>query len=785
MTRRLLAFLKLELALSPQRWRAIARLVVACAIATILIMTLRIPEGSWVLAAILIVSVPGTGASVVRCLQRLGSIIVGCVVSIGIVIAFPQQPWVQVPLIAVVIGVGIYLSRTSVAPTIPLLGALTMILSIPGVIDSASPESITRALWRLVEIGSGNIIGTLCQAFLWPDRPEKLLTESLATSLRRSRDRLHQALLSHEEVDTDPANLAKNEEQIMNSLALWTNWLDNAVLSERRVRAHHDELMSLIGAVNQMAVGSEQIARIAALMATKGASVEIDPEIATPMRAVEARCLLVANAIETGEWSEELDSLPPLANELSAAMTDSEDSEAEDPDPNSLDDARASILSSVVSVAQALDSLHDDVDFLRPPSRRSTERTRSPAFVRERSSFSTERFTKVNWVDLTSASKGALAGILAYLYLDAVDWPGGITAVVTAVLVCLDNYGAMILKSVLRVAGAFIGGLGSLLIILYVVPQVASLTPFLVATSVLFGIAAWGLTGTARISYAGFQIGYAAALCLYVTHYPSIDLMPFRDRMLGIFTGLGFVVLVYGIFGEIRARIWAIDNCAGTIRLMALAAGIGFRDIAPSREETPLMGFRYELFRRISFGYKLLMESSYEDWFSRDKERTARERQGLHRLLDRVRAIHRVTLSLLWNRLDFQRRSDPEFIGRNKVEAVGHILPETFRAFADRVENINEPDSAAGAALERYSAALRAAEAALAAHPVSPSSSETERDIHRLLRSQVGFYGQLEQLLRLLLTESQDLHISGDRFSLMARWRGPQRRSTTPHIRPA
>ena len=196
------------------------------------------------------------------------------------------------------------------------------------------------------------------------------------------------------------------------------------------------------------------------------------------------------------------------------------------------------------------------------------------------------------------------------------------------------------------------------------------------------------------------------------------------------------------------------------------------------------MGFRYELFRRVSFGYKLLAESEYEDWFSKDRERTAREREGLQRLLNRIRAIHRVTLSMLWNRLDFQRRSDPEFTGRGEVEAVGRLLPETFLAFGDRVEHVNEPDRSAAAALERFSSALRMAEAAMDRHPVSPSSPQQERDIHQLLGAQVGFYRQLELLLGLLQTDAQHLHISSDRFSILSRWRGSKRRPEAPHIRP-
>ena len=785
MTQRFFAFLKTELAPSPARWRAVGRIVIACAIATTLIMTLRIPQGIWLILSIFIVAIPGTGASIARCLQRLSSIAVGCIVSITIVIAVPQQPWIEVPLIALVIGVGIYLSRTSAAPTVPLLGALTMILSIPGVVESNPAASIEQALWRFVEIGAGNVIGTLCQAFLWPDRPEKTLIESLARSLRYSKERIHEALVPASEVVTDPQSLAEGEERVMNSLAVWTNLLDNAIHSAPRFRTNHHELMSLIGATNQVAVASQQIARTAAWMASHGTSVAMPPEIARSMTDVEDRCRLYADAIEAGKWSGELDALPALTTDLSRAMMNAEGSSQESGQTLAPDNARAAILSSAVSMAQALDSIHDDVNSLRPESEQSAIRTRSPGFVRERSSFSTPFFTKIDRVDLVSSSKGALAGILAYIYLYAIDWPGGITAVVTAVLICLDSYGAMILKSVLRVAGAFLGGLGSLLIILYVIPQITTLTPFLVATSVLFGLGAWGLTGSARISYGGFQLAFAAALCLLATHHPSVDLMPFRDRMLGIFTGLGFVALVYAVFGEIRARVWAVDNCAETLRLLSSASRLGFRDIAPSREETPLLGFRYELFRRVSFGYKLLVESGYEDWFAHDKEQSAQEREGLHQLLDRIRSVHRVTLSLVWNRLDFQRTCDPDFHGRTEVETVGRTLPEILLTFAGRIETINEPDSRPSEALEQFSSKLRKAEAALDRHGVSKDSSEEERNVHRLLRSQVGFYRQMELLLGALDQDAHGLRISGDRFSIAARWRGTKHKPQAPHIRPA
>ena len=571
-------------------------------------MTLRIPEGGWLILSALIVSTPDTGESMLRAVQRLLGTLVSCAVAIAFVIAFPQQPWILVPFIGLSIGFGIYLSRTAAAPSIPILGTLTMVLAIPGAVDSGSPESIHRALWRLVEISTGNIIGTLCQAFLWPERPEKLLVQNLAKSLRYSRDRMNEALLPPDQVVTDPNRLANSEERVVNALAQWTTWLNNASRTGSGLRATHDDFMNLIGETNQVAVASQQIARIAAAMAVAGTSSTFAPEIVRRVETTRERCDRYAAALEAGAWSRELDALPPLANELSRVIVETEGSDLQAAAAEGASEDRATILSSFLSIAQGMDGMHDAVDFLRPASERGVGARRSPLFAGEGQTFLWKDYREVRKADVVSAVKGALAAMIAYIYLYAIDWPGGITAIVTAVLVCLDSYGAMILKSVLRVIGALVGGLASLFVILYVIPQITSLAPFLVVTSLVFGLAVWVQTGSPRISYAGLQIGFAAALCL-------------------------------------------INTCVETLRLLARCSTLGLRGEAPAREQSPLLGIRLELFHRMSFGYGLLAESSYEDWFSVDKAATREERAALRRLLDRMRSLQRVVLSLVWNQL--------------------------------------------------------------------------------------------------------------------------------------
>ena len=70
MFERFAAFLRLELAPSPARWRATARVVIACAIATTLESVGQRPEGSWLIITILIVSQPDAGASIAKALER-------------------------------------------------------------------------------------------------------------------------------------------------------------------------------------------------------------------------------------------------------------------------------------------------------------------------------------------------------------------------------------------------------------------------------------------------------------------------------------------------------------------------------------------------------------------------------------------------------------------------------------------------------------------------------------------------------------------------------------------
>ena len=107
------------------------------------------------------------------------------------------------------------------------------------------------------------------------------------------------------------------------------------------------------------------------------------------------------------------------------------------------------------------------------------------------------------------------------------------TILTTVIITALPTYGAALRKMNLRIVGAIIGGLISLLTIIIVTPNFSTLPAYLLAVFLVFYVSAYCSLSSGRVAYAGKQIGTTFAL---------------------VFTGLSPALDVY----EPLWRIWAI-----------------------------------------------------------------------------------------------------------------------------------------------------------------------------------------------------------------------------------
>ncbi|HTF72515.1 MAG TPA: FUSC family protein [Edaphobacter sp.] len=137
---------------------------------------------------------------------------------------------------------------------------------------------------------------------------------------------------------------------------------------------------------------------------------------------------------------------------------------------------------------------------------------------------------------------GTLAAMLCYVLYVSLDWPGISTSVTTCVFTALASVGTSRQKQVLRIAGAVLGGfvfgIGSQMFIL---PNIDSITGFIVLFAVVSAIAAWVSTSSSRLSYAGLQIALAFYLITLNEFHFQTSLALARDRAVGVLLG-GFAM---------------------------------------------------------------------------------------------------------------------------------------------------------------------------------------------------------------------------------------------------
>jgi len=193
---------------------------------------------------------------------------------------------------------------------------------------------------------------------------------------------------------------------------------------------------------------------------------------------------------------------------------------------------------SVVGLAVAITVL---VDLLltRGLSKPAQKKESSKGFV-------SDAFTNPDYAWF--ASKTIFAVILCEIFMNAVNWPGIRTSMITCVVTALATDEKRHQKQMLRVLGVCAGGLVGLFAILFVIPQLDSivgLTLLIAAATFPF---AWVAAGSPRSSYAGFQMALAFYMMLLPGFDTSIDLTSIRDRFVGILIGNTAMWIMFDVF---------------------------------------------------------------------------------------------------------------------------------------------------------------------------------------------------------------------------------------------
>ena len=194
--------------------------------------------------------------------------------------------------------------------------------------------------------------------------------------------------------------------------------------------------------------------------------------------------------------------------------------------------------------AEMRDFLHG---FAQPPTHDSSP---APPVAPRPGFFMPDLLTNPEYI--RHALKTTGAAMSCYALYSLLDWRGIHTCFITCYIVSLGTSAETIEKFVLRIAGCLVGAVAGLAAIVYVIPSLTSIGALLAVVFLVALASAWVAAGSARISYAGFQIAFAFFLCVIQGPSPAFDLSIARDRIVGIVLGN---VIVYLFF----TRLWPVS----------------------------------------------------------------------------------------------------------------------------------------------------------------------------------------------------------------------------------
>jgi multidrug resistance protein MdtO len=145
--------------------------------------------------------------------------------------------------------------------------------------------------------------------------------------------------------------------------------------------------------------------------------------------------------------------------------------------------------------------------------------------------------TKKDFTDAEFATRATAATMACYMFASMTDWSGIHTCMITCAVSAMNNVDSQVFKQRLRIIGASIGGLMGFLA-MFLIPHMDNLTGVLLIMALGTGISAWVCMGRVKYSYIGIQMGLAFVMLVAQEPHATTEFTVIRDRLVGILVGL-------------------------------------------------------------------------------------------------------------------------------------------------------------------------------------------------------------------------------------------------------
>jgi hypothetical protein len=521
-----------ELAPSPRKLRTALRLATMGATGAGLIASCHVNSELGTYIVWLLVGA-GPMMSLSRAVRFLIAQALALIASVVMARLLAETPWLLLPFLFVLFSGSTYLG------TIWKLGAYLLLIQVVslnvfyGVIFA--PENIG---WDAAGEFGGSAIAfavvVLFDNWVWPDPGEALLREALGASVARARLRLLAAAqyYLHPEAARRPP-LPPPTSDLPMHMAL----LDQAV-AERISDHRHAVLLAAVTRVARIYLEVDRLIVEVRENVPREIRALVQPEIET---AVEA----IAAALD--EFAQELpadipvgvDEPPPASRTQARLAMDNLDARMIQVRPAYIGKASSSEIENFASFHDSLAALTEHIERLldEPPLASAVTSSKTPV----------PRLTDPpDPATVRYSLKVGLCAVAGYIVGATSQRPDLSTILTTVLITALPTYGAVQRKMILRIVGALLGGVVSLLTIILVTPNFVTLPAYLIAVFLVFYVSGYSSLSSGRLAYAAKQIGTTFAI-VFAGLSPSVDIYEPLWRIWGILLGTLVVAVVFFI----------------------------------------------------------------------------------------------------------------------------------------------------------------------------------------------------------------------------------------------
>jgi len=471
-----------------------------------------------------------------------------------------ETPWLMLPFLFAVISLSTYLG------TIRNLGAGLLLIQVV-CLDTLynivfAPGEVG---WSAAGIFGGSVIafGTivLFDNWVWPDRGEVILLESLGASVARSRSRLLEAsnfYLDRRDAPRPP--LPPPTSDLPEHMALLNRAVAEGISEHRQAI-----LLAAVTRVARIALEVDRLT-IAARQNVPGMiRAMVRPEVQATVDAIATVLDEIARELPT-HVAVGVDQTPPASRTRARSAMGGLIARINQVRQAYIGKASSAELENFADFTDSLAALTAHIERLldEPPQ----------PHVAALSNSAVPRLTDPpDPAHVRYSMKVGLCVVIGYVVGIVAQRPELNTILTTVIITALPTYGAALRKMNLRIIGAIIGGVISLLVIIIVTPNFSTLPAYLLAVFIVFYVSAYCSLGSGRVAYAGKQIGTTFAL-VFTGLSPALDIYEPLWRIWAILLGTLVVAIVTFVLWPDYAGDSLLPRLRKVIRdTLALAPG--------------------------------------------------------------------------------------------------------------------------------------------------------------------------------------------------------------------